>query len=592
MAGLFIRLRTWWENADRNQRLVTVFGGAFLLVLLIGTFVVASRPKMATVFANLSPGDAGSVQMEIEALGLPVTMDEGGNIRVPSDKVAFVRARLAQNNKLPKSAHPGYEGLTSMGYMNTPKVEEERLKSMLEGELAKSVELFDGVDAARVHITFGVDSPFVSEKKRAQASVTVSERAGATINAVQGKAIATLVASSVPGLDAKAVSVFTRSGQAIFDGSSSDEGSTQAVTKLELERKESVAKRDELQQILNQVVGPGNAIVSVNVALNVDQVNETKDSQEPTEKAISEEKINESMGGGNPNAAVGGVGPGESNIGQPATPPNSSTSSGDYTMKHSNVQRGVNRTVSSIVKGVGEIKGMSVTVFLNKPKAGQGEDQAKLDAEAPQKEEAVRRAVNTFLGLQRANPGQADPDLSQPLSFVPKEGYTGQIISYPFDDKIEVASTKAASEAQSSARFQQILSILPIAALVGLGFFVMRALSKIGRAALPNQPQFAAAGVGMLPSGSLALPDTTLHIPGSGETDLESLKRRAREAGVSEDELEAAIASAGEKGLSIEDIPSIANRVNLPLEQIRKMGEERPEVVAALVKSWLLEDRK
>src|SRR3989442_404155 len=106
MNGILIKLRVWWETADRTQRIVTLGGGGLLVALLIGTFVIASRPKMSIVFANLTPGDAGSVQMEIEGLGLPMTMDNGGNVSVPSDKVALVRARLAQNNKLPKSPHP------------------------------------------------------------------------------------------------------------------------------------------------------------------------------------------------------------------------------------------------------------------------------------------------------------------------------------------------------------------------------------------------------------------------------------------------------------------------------------------------------
>jgi flagellar biosynthesis/type III secretory pathway M-ring protein FliF/YscJ len=41
-----------------------------------------------------------------------------------------------------------------------------------------------------------------------------------------------------------------------------------------------------------------------------------------------------------------------------------------------------------------------------------------------------------------------------------------------------------------------------------------------------------------------------------------------------------------------EPIESIAERVDVPLEQIKKMSQERPDVVAMLLKSWLLEERR
>ena len=40
------------------------------------------------------------------------------------------------------------------------------------------------------------------------------------------------------------------------------------------------------------------------------------------------------------------------------------------------------------------------------------------------------------------------------------------------------------------------------------------------------------------------------------------------------------------------DVGEIQSRLNVPLEQIKKMSNERPEVVAMLIKSWLLEDRR
>lgn len=40
------------------------------------------------------------------------------------------------------------------------------------------------------------------------------------------------------------------------------------------------------------------------------------------------------------------------------------------------------------------------------------------------------------------------------------------------------------------------------------------------------------------------------------------------------------------------DVEAIRQRIDLPLEQIRKMAKQKPQAVAMLLKSWLLEDRR
>ena len=41
-----------------------------------------------------------------------------------------------------------------------------------------------------------------------------------------------------------------------------------------------------------------------------------------------------------------------------------------------------------------------------------------------------------------------------------------------------------------------------------------------------------------------------------------------------------------------EDVGSIKERMNKPLEQIKKLSAKKPETVAMLIKSWLLEEKK
>lgn len=122
MGALLLKLRTWWETADRTQKAVTLFGSAFLLLLLSGTYYFASRPKMETLFGGLSAAEAGSISNEIQKMGIPVESDMQGNIRVPSDKLSEVRNALAVAGKSPTTGHVGNEELAKSCSERPPRV--------------------------------------------------------------------------------------------------------------------------------------------------------------------------------------------------------------------------------------------------------------------------------------------------------------------------------------------------------------------------------------------------------------------------------------------------------------------------------------
>src|ERR1044072_9832478 len=147
MGGFLLRLKNWWQSADKTQKLVTVFGGGSVLILLFATYIFASKPKMEILFANLSMEDTGNVAMELENMGIPVNFDDHGNISVPSAKRAEAHAKLAMKGKLPKASSQGsLAALGQIGVMGAEKIQSEQIKAILEGELAQSIQFFDGVD--------------------------------------------------------------------------------------------------------------------------------------------------------------------------------------------------------------------------------------------------------------------------------------------------------------------------------------------------------------------------------------------------------------------------------------------------------------
>lgn len=566
MGGFLLRLKNWWQAADKNQKLITGFGGASVLILLVVTYMFASRPKMELLFSNLSPEDTGNVAMELENMGIPVSFDSNGNISVPSSKRAQARASLAMKGKLPKAtSQSSLSEFGQIGVMGAQNIQNEQIKAIVEGELAQSIQFFEGVDSATVQITPAIDSPFESEKKSAQANVTLSEKSGSLVSEDQARAMANMVASAVPGLNKTNVSIFTRTGRPLWEGEEMANGSASVSNKLEMEKAESRARRQDLQEALNRMLGPGNAIAMVDVTLDTDEVTQ-KDHVETPGKPIVEKTVEESGTSASAgNGEQSGTGANLPGAPQPATPNGGGAT---YSATQKAKESSVSITERTTKRGVGQIKTMSVTVIVNKT------DKINIDP---------------------AN--AADPVVSLANSFLPKtadnETFKAKVVTYPFDTSQADAAKKAADASAGSNRMQQILSMLPIAALLIVGFMVVKSLGKL--ASRPPQPMLAMAGGPSLPmmhdgAAALSAPAKPLTQPQKNIVLPEIVKQKALEAGISEEQLIAAMEEAGEAGISVDDIPSIKSRINVPLEQIKRMAHEKPETVAMLIKSWLLEE--
>lgn len=543
MGGLVIRLRGWWDTADRSQRTITVVGGGFLVVLLIATFIFASKPKMTSVFPGLDPAEVGSVAAELDKLGIQYDTAPNGELLVPSDQKATIRIKLAAAGKLPTSTKFGDEDFSKIGMLNTPAVERERLKSILESHLSESVQAMDGVQSARVQLSLGEESPFVHDQKEATASVTVTERSGSSLGSDQGRTIAILVSKSVPGLAMKNVAVVNNRMEMLFDGSSAASSSGRLEAKLQTEELESKRRQRELQAQLDQTFGAATTVATVAVELDFDHKKTEQVTATPSEQPVTTRKIAEKASGGDKTA--GGIASNTTRgIGTPST---GQAPSGDGKYNNAQVESTFlpNTTTTTTEPSAGNLVSMSVNVIANTAKI-----------KNPQLVESV---LAGYLGAHANQPG-----------------FSYKVTPVEFDTSGAKAATDAAGSAASQQRMQQIISLLPVGALLAVAFMVIKSFGKFAK----NPTIMVATPDGqMLPMPAAGLPVRAGQLRGN-----EILVAAGQAAAPSGAPSHAPAAEAP-------DVGSIESKINVPLEQIKKMSEERPEVVAVLIKSWLLEDR-
>jgi flagellar M-ring protein FliF len=566
MGGLFLRLRTWWETADRTQKVVTIFGGTFLILLLAGTFYFGSRPKMELAWGGLTPSDQGKVVSEIQKMGIPVEYDLRGGVLVPSNKVAEVQATLSRNGAAPTSGHMGNESLAGIGMMSTKNVEDARLKAIQEGEIAKSIETISGVASARVLLSGGEKSPFVGEEEPPSASVTLTESASGSLGVNEAKAIASLVSRSVPGLTTKNVSIVNQEGTTLFDGAEEAGHGGKYGIKQQAQLNEARRVKRELQQILDDAFGPNNTLITARVEMDFDEATEKQVVVKPGTKPVNESTATESYGNGGVPTPNGTSGMASNLPGAPAAGSGTAPDSSKYGLVQADRKYGGTETHTDKVKAPGTITSMSISVLA--------------DAKTIKNVTPVEELIQGYLGPKEEHPT-----------------YTYKVTQTEFDRTDDTKVAAAAAAVGSREQMQQIFSLLPIGALVLVAFVVIKSLgraAKSGNVLVQALPDGRLVTVGGKPGAALPMALSRHHVTADG-----SIAYADGEPTEDEDIYEEVDDGSGattwkpkkrKKGPKLEDIEDIPDQVNVPLEQIKKMGVERPGVAAMLIKSWLISD--
>src|SRR5690606_16990625 len=109
--------------------------------------------------------------------------------------------------------HVGFDLFDRNNFGATDFTQQVNYQRALEGELARTLEGMEEVEAARVHITRPRESLFTDKAERAKASVMLRVRQGHELSRERTEAIVALVSSAVEGLDPQDVSVMDTRGR-------------------------------------------------------------------------------------------------------------------------------------------------------------------------------------------------------------------------------------------------------------------------------------------------------------------------------------------------------------------------------------------
>lgn len=274
----------------RNPRVVIAIAAVLIGLGIAGLVYWSSKPTYRLLFSGMSESEASQVVSLLQKEHVPYQLQGPNMVMVPSDRVYELRLKLAGQGVTPGQG-VGYEIFDKdFSFNATDFTRRVNLQRALQGELARTIQVLPNVASARVHIVMPKDSAFLKRQRKASASVMVKLVGNQTLSQETITAIQNLVAASVPELEPEKVTIVDSSGHLLSTHEDGRSGSLTASQKLqEYQHKIESGLEKRLTTMLEQIVGPGQAIVRVAADLDRHEVERQVEQYNPDEVVIRSE---------------------------------------------------------------------------------------------------------------------------------------------------------------------------------------------------------------------------------------------------------------------------------------------------------------
>ena len=442
VTSVFQRIGRVIAGFSLAQRTIAIIGVAVLALGIVALSSWLTRPTYTPLFSGMSATDANAVVEQLRSSSVPYELADGGATVLVPEKDVYDQRLAAASAGLPSASSGGYSLLDDMGVTTSEFQQSVTYKRAIEGEIAATISAIDGVTAASVQLAIPEESVFVSETVDPTASVFVETSGRSTLSQKQVEAIVHLTSAAVSGMKPENVAVIDQSGQTL---SAAGVGTTGGIDQQATDYEARVTAN--VQQMLDKVVGAGNATVTVVAEIDRSVNERVEETYTPAEGAppLTEQTRNQTQNGSGTNAGV--LGP--DNIAVPG-----GTGDGTFESTEESKTNAVNKSTQSTSTPAGALLRQSVSVAVD---AGAGGNLSTAQ---------LSDLVATAAGIDR----QRGDDI------------TVELVAFSqTDSEAAQAALQAAKDAEGAARMSSLLNTVIIAAaiaiplLAGVIFLIMRA---------------------------------------------------------------------------------------------------------------------
>ncbi len=547
-----------FARLGKTQKIMLGVGLLAMLAVMVAALVLNRQADWKVLYSNLSDKDGGAVVAQLNQMGVPYKhLEGGGAIMVPADKVHDTRLRLASQG-LPKGSTVGFELMDVTRLGMTQFQERLTFQRGLEGELVRSITALSSVADARVHLALPNQNGFFREQQKPSASVLLTLHGGRTLDKTQVAGIVHLVASSVPEMDTKAVSVLDQNGNLLSESPNAQNDID--GKQLEYSRMLEKMYTQRILDLLEPVVGRDNVKAHVTADVDFSITEQTSEQHRPNQNgepsAVRSQQLVESgsaaasnaVPGAPANMAAGAVanqppGPGGAPINGQAAPVginagannagNGAAAAGGDNRRESVINYEVDKTVKVTRNSVGNVRRLSAAVVVNHRTVTDKKGNVTTEPLPPEQVEQMTALVREAIGFSA---DRGDSVNLMNASFTP-----------PKADDTQMAWWKSPETQDWAKTLAWPLGMVLLGLILFLG--MVRPAIKIMKNPPPEVP---------------ALPDNSQMLATVVDDDTE----RPTVAAVTHDD----------GGLHLE---------TLRLEDAKRLAKENPVAVANIIKGWV-----
>jgi flagellar M-ring protein FliF len=357
---------SFWNSMSRATRTGFVLG---LVVIAMLTGLAAwwtLRTDYQVLFSDLKPQDAQAMTSELDRLKTPYKLSDAGTaILVDGASVHATRLKL-MGKDLPLHGAIGFELFNNTDFGMTEFAQKINYQRALQGEITRTIQSLAEVREVRVLLAMPEQGLFKQANAKAKASITIGLKQGQSLRANQVAGIQRLVAASVPGMTVQDVTIIDNQGVAMTRLATDPEGEATSG-RLELKREMETYLSQKVTAVLDKAFGAGQALASVDVVLNMEQVKTTTEDVVPA--------------AGRANGQSSGVMLREREVSrEPSSPIEAKTAQG-HMPRSGAVQRevdyAVGRRVEQVVTQPGSVRRLHVVAVVRTPLDGADEQRIR-----------------------------------------------------------------------------------------------------------------------------------------------------------------------------------------------------------------------
>jgi flagellar M-ring protein FliF len=528
--------------------------GAGMLVMLALLALRGGTPaQQALLYGDLDLREAGQMADALDKAHIPhQELGNGDRIVVPATDVARARMLLAKDG-LPSGGSIGYEIFDRGDSLTASQFQQDINETRaMEGELARSIRMLQGVRGARVHLVLPKRQPFSRDVQPAQASVVLTMSGAARLDPQGVQAVLNLVAAAVPGLKPQGIAIIDSRGNLLARAGQPTGEEEVVQTADEMHHATELRLSRAVEEMLEQSLGPGRVRAEAAVTMNYDRVNETAESYDPNQQVVrstqsTTDKSNSTEG--------------EKNVSVANNLPNADAGSSQTGSKDEKQEETTNyeigKTVRTLVREQPQIARISLAVMVDGTLQPGKDSKPVWTERSPDDLARIKRLVQSAIGYDE------------------KRGDTVEVVSMRFAMAEEAAAPEGRGLLGLGLEKADILSlaqsaILAVVVLLAL-LFVLR----------PMALRLSAGAAGGLLGGDpllvgadgvvLALPDGT----GGGRMGV--------------------IGAGGSAGMltdeSMVSVQNIEGQVRASaMRKLTELIEQHPEASLSIMRSWMTAD--